>query len=73
VGGVTYNRAYIDSIEGKLGEHSRNMTQGEATLVLRHIFGVSSANWLSRVLTNRGYPISATTIKEFRQRRAYVE
>jgi hypothetical protein len=32
-----------------------------------HLLGDTSADWLARILTDEGYPISATSIRTYRQ------
>jgi hypothetical protein len=32
-----------------------------------HLLGGTSADWLARILTDEGYPISATSIRSYRQ------
>lgn len=41
----------------------------EADLLIEHIFGDTSANWLSETLTAHGHPVSATTLKDYRAMR----
>ena len=46
------------------------MTEHEQDAFLPHLMGGTSADWLAQVLRDRGYLISATTIRTYRRSRS---
>ena len=53
---------------GRLQEIYVNLSEPEQDLFNEHFLGGSSAAWLANELTRAGHKISATTLKEQRQR-----
>lgn len=53
---------------GKLKEVLESLPQPYADAALNHLNGGTSAEWLASVLTDAGYPIGATTIKQYRRK-----
>lgn len=57
------------ALTGRLLEIVSELEEAEGNAVMQHLAGDTSAEWLSSVLTDAGYPVSATTIRT--QRRAW--
>lgn len=53
---------------GRLLEIYQELTEEEQEALSEHLLGGTSASWLARQLTDAGYKISATTLKEQRSR-----
>lgn len=52
---------------GRLADILAVVNQGARESLEKHLLGGTSADWLSFILTSEGYPISASTIRSYRQ------
>lgn len=53
---------------GRLGEILSMLSEAERQSVLDHLFGGTSADWISQTLRTHGHEIGPTSIKVYRQK-----
>lgn len=49
------------------------MSEAERKAFIDHLINTTSAEWLSKVLTDHGHPISASSIRTYRRSAARLE
>lgn len=52
---------------GRLAEVLKAVNPNARKALEKHLLGGTSADWLSTILTGEGYPVSASTIRSYRQ------
>ena len=52
---------------GRLAEILKAVNPNARKALEKHLLGGTSADWLATVLASEGYPISASTIRTYRQ------
>lgn len=54
-------------MNGRLAEAVEGLGEDRRQAILPHLYGGTSADWISDWLTRAGHPVSATTIKRWRR------